>query len=51
LHRTPVNYAVVDDEVIALPVWQQSRLVSQHHRESAVEVWLPDGWWAASPKR
>jgi len=45
--RTPVNYALVDDEVYCLagfgPVSDWYRNVIAHPQ---VEVWLPNGWWA-----
>lgn len=45
--RTPVNYAIVDDEVFcvagfgAISDWYRN---ARMHPE--VEVWLPEGWWA-----
>jgi len=45
--RTPVNYAIVDDELYCVagfgPIadWYRNILKDPH-----VEVWLPDGWWA-----
>src|SRR5512136_508093 len=45
--RTPVNYAVVDDEVYCTAGFGS---VSDWYRNLSanpqVEVWLPDGWWA-----
>jgi deazaflavin-dependent oxidoreductase (nitroreductase family) len=45
--RTPVNYAIVDGEVYctagfgAISDWYRNI-----RADPAVEVWLPDGWWA-----
>ncbi len=45
--RTPVNYAVVDDEVYctagfgSVSDWYRNLIANPQ-----VEVWLPDGWWA-----
>jgi len=45
--RTPVNYAVVDDEVYcvagfgSISDWYRNIIANPQ-----VEVWLPDGWWA-----
>ena len=45
--RTPVNYAVVNDEVYCTAGfgsgsdWYRNIIVNPQ-----VEVWLPDGWWA-----
>jgi deazaflavin-dependent oxidoreductase (nitroreductase family) len=45
--RTPVNYAVVDDEVYctagfgSVSDWYRNIIANPQ-----VEVWLPDGWWA-----
>lgn len=45
--RTPVNYAIVDDEIYCLAAygggtdWYRN-MVANHD----VQVWLPDGWWA-----
>lgn len=45
--RTPVNYAMVDDELYCVaafgPIadWYRNIRVNPN-----VEVWLPDGWWA-----
>jgi deazaflavin-dependent oxidoreductase (nitroreductase family) len=45
--RTPVNYAVVDDEVYctagfgSMSDWYRNIIANPQ-----VEVWLPDGWWA-----
>lgn len=45
--RTPVNYAIVDDDVYCTAGFGQ---VSDWYRNiianPSVEVWLPDGWWA-----
>lgn len=45
--RTPVNYAIVDDDVFCTAGFGQ---VSDWYRNiianPSVEVWLPDGWWA-----
>jgi deazaflavin-dependent oxidoreductase (nitroreductase family) len=47
--RTPVNYAIVDDELYCVagfgPIsdWYRNVLKDPH-----VEVWLPDGWWAGA---
>ena len=46
-HRTPVNYAVVDDEVYctagfgSVSDWYRNIIANPQ-----VEVWLPDGWWS-----
>jgi deazaflavin-dependent oxidoreductase (nitroreductase family) len=46
-HRTPVNYAVVDDEVYCVAGfggasdWYRNIIA-----DPQVEVWLPDGWYA-----
>lgn len=44
--RTPVNYAIVEDEVYCTAGFGQ---VSDWYRNlranPRVEVWLPDGWW------
>jgi deazaflavin-dependent oxidoreductase (nitroreductase family) len=46
-HRTPVNYAVVEDEVYCVAGFGAA---SDWYRNIAanpqVEVWLPDGWYA-----
>ena len=45
--RTPVNYALVDDEVYCtagfggMSDWYRNIIANPQ-----VEVWLPDGWWA-----
>ena len=45
--RTPVNYAVVNDEVYctagfgSVSDWYRNIIANPQ-----VEVWLPDGWWA-----
>lgn len=45
--RTPVNYALVDDEVYctagfgSMSDWYRNIVANPQ-----VEVWLPDGWWA-----
>ena len=45
--RTPVNYAVVDDEIYctagfgSVSDWYRNIIANPQ-----VEVWLPDGWWA-----
>ena len=45
--RTPVNYALVDDEVYctagfgSTSDWYRNIIANPQ-----VEVWLPDGWWA-----
>ena len=45
--RTPVNYALVDDEVYCVAGfgsgsdWYRNIIANPQ-----VEVWLPDGWWA-----
>ena len=45
--RTPVNFAIVDDEVYcvagfgAVSDWYRNIIANPQ-----VEVWLPDGWWA-----
>ncbi len=45
--RTPVNFALVDDEVYCVAGFGS---VSDWYRNiianPQVEVWLPDGWWA-----
>jgi deazaflavin-dependent oxidoreductase (nitroreductase family) len=45
--RTPVNYAIVDDEVYCTAGFGH---ISDWYRNiranPQVEVWLPDGWWA-----
>ena len=45
--QTPVNYAVVDDELYCTSGFGKS---SDWYRnvmaEPKVEVWLPEGWWA-----
>jgi len=45
--RTPVNYALVDDDVYCLAGFGRA---SDWYRNiianPQVEVWLPDGWWA-----
>jgi deazaflavin-dependent oxidoreductase (nitroreductase family) len=46
-HKTPVNYAVVDDEIYCvsgfgkISDWYKNIL-----KDPQVEVWLPNGWWA-----
>jgi deazaflavin-dependent oxidoreductase (nitroreductase family) len=45
--RTPVNYALIDDEVYctagfgSVSDWYRNIIANPQ-----VEVWLPDGWWA-----
>lgn len=47
VHRTPVNYAVVNGEVFCVAGfgggcdWYMNIIANPQ-----VEVWLPDGWWA-----
>jgi deazaflavin-dependent oxidoreductase (nitroreductase family) len=45
--RTPVNYALVDDEIYCTAGFGSA---SDWYRNLSanpqVEVWLPDGWWA-----
>ena len=47
--RTPVNYALVDDEIYCTAGfgsgsdWYRNIIANPQ-----VEVWLPDGWWAGS---
>jgi deazaflavin-dependent oxidoreductase (nitroreductase family) len=47
--RTPVNFAMVDDELYCLAAfggvsdWYRNMLANPH-----VEVWLPDGWWVGA---
>jgi deazaflavin-dependent oxidoreductase (nitroreductase family) len=47
--RTPVNYALVDDDVYCVAGFGEA---SDWYRNIVanpqVEVWLPDGWWAGS---
>jgi deazaflavin-dependent oxidoreductase (nitroreductase family) len=49
-YRTPLNYAIVDDHVYCLAGfgeatdWYRNALAAP-----SVEVWLPDGWWQATP--
>lgn len=46
-HQTPVNYALVNDEIYCvsgfgeISDWYKNILQDPH-----VEVWLPQGWWA-----
>jgi deazaflavin-dependent oxidoreductase (nitroreductase family) len=46
LRRTPLNYAIVDDEVYCTAGFGS---ISDWYRNiranPEVEVWLPDGWW------
>jgi deazaflavin-dependent oxidoreductase (nitroreductase family) len=46
-HRTPTNYAIVDGDMYCVagfgPGTDWYRNILAH---SAVEIWLPDGWWA-----
>src|SRR5512142_3586419 len=45
-YLTPVNYAIVDDEIYctagfgSVSDWYRNML-----KNPQVEVWLPDGWW------
>ncbi len=45
--RTPVNYAMIDDEVYCVAGFGS---VSDWYRNIVanpqIEIWLPDGWWA-----
>jgi deazaflavin-dependent oxidoreductase (nitroreductase family) len=47
LRRTPLNYAIVDGDVYCVAGFGS---ISDWYRNiranPAVEVWLPDGWWA-----
>jgi deazaflavin-dependent oxidoreductase (nitroreductase family) len=47
--RTPLNYAIVDGEVYCVAGFGS---ISDWYRNiranPAVEVWLPDGWWAGA---
>jgi deazaflavin-dependent oxidoreductase (nitroreductase family) len=49
--RTPLNYALVDDEVYCVSGfgdsadWYRNLLA-----DPRVEVWLPDGWWAGEAR-
>lgn len=47
LHRTPVNYALIDGDIFCVAGFGQ---ISDWYRNvkanPAVEVWLPEGWWA-----
>lgn len=49
LRRTPVNYALVNGDIYCVAGFGQ---VSDWYRNvkanPAVEVWLPDGWWAGA---
>ena len=45
--RTPLNYALVDGEIYCLSGYGQfSDWYRNVKANPAVEVWLPDGWWA-----
>ena len=45
--RTPVNYALVDGEIYCLSGYGAgSDWYRNIKADPAVEVWLPDGWWA-----
>ncbi len=47
LRRTPVNYAIVDDQIYCTAAygsradWYRNLMADPH-----VQVWLPDGWYA-----
>jgi deazaflavin-dependent oxidoreductase (nitroreductase family) len=44
--RTPVNYAIVDDEVYCTAAFGPGADWYRNLRaDPRVEVWLPDGWW------
>jgi len=46
-YRTPVNYAVVDQEIYcAAGFGSDSDWYLNLRDNPEVEVWLPDGWWA-----
>lgn len=49
LRRTPLNYAIVDDDIYCMAGFG---VVSDWYRNikenPQVEVWLPDSWWAGS---
>jgi deazaflavin-dependent oxidoreductase (nitroreductase family) len=46
-HKTPVNYAIIDDEVYCvsgfgeISDWYQNIV-----KDPQIEVWLPNGWWS-----
>jgi deazaflavin-dependent oxidoreductase (nitroreductase family) len=45
--RTPLNYAIVDGEVyITAGFGKVAHWYRNVQANPAVEVWLPDGWWA-----
>lgn len=45
--RTPVNYAIIDGDIYCLAGFGQLADWYRNLKANpAVEVWLPDGWWA-----
>ena len=45
--RTPVNYAIVDDELYCTAAFGEATDWFRNiQAEPHVEVWLPQGWWA-----
>jgi len=46
-HKTPVNYAIVEGEVYCVSGFGEiSDWYKNILKDPAVDVWLPDGWWA-----
>ncbi len=49
VRRTPVNYAVVNGDIYCVAGFgQTSDWYRNVKANPAVEVWLPDGWWAGA---
>jgi deazaflavin-dependent oxidoreductase (nitroreductase family) len=47
LRRTPLNYAIVDDEVyVTAGFGSRSDWYRNLKANPQVQVWLPEGWWA-----
>lgn len=45
--RTPVNFAIIDGDIYCAAAFgSKSDWYWNILKDSAVEVWLPDGWWA-----
>ena len=45
--RTPVNYAIINDEVYCTAAFgARADWFKNLRKNPSVEVWMPDGWWS-----